>query len=814
MPTNFPGGLDNFTNPTPADDLNTPAVLHTDQHSDINDAVEALETRVGITGSADPASLDFEMANHAHTGADGTTQIDYSDILNTPVIPPGNVPSDTVTAETAYGETPAAGVATTFSRGDHTHGSVDHDSYNNLTDVPTSFPPSAHASTHEDGGSDEIDVTGLSGLLADGQTPLAHASTHEDNGSDEINVGGLSGVLADPQTAIAHNVLSAIHGDTLTDSVVRGDLLVGNATPLWSRLPIGTTGKFLKTDGTDPSWQNVTAGDIGSGAALTKVDDTNVTLTLGGSPTTALLAATSLTLGWTGTLAAARLNANVVQAITNDTNVTGSISAQNLTLGWTGTLAAGRLNANVVQAITNDTNVTGSISAQNLTLGWTGQLAITRGGTGQSTKTAAFDALSPLSTQGDLLFHDGTNNVRLAKNASATRYLANTGTSNNPAWNQVNLANGVTGTLPVANGGSGVTSLSDILGTTNQVSVSGGTARVIGGNVTLSLPQDIDTAATPTFGGLVISGGSANDISFDDTGSKVQLLSGATVVISDSYLNNAGLGLVSEDILLNPSVTQASSRFKVTVTGTGPTSADFTLLQAGSGTGKLTWTGNAEIGGTLGVGPSTVTSGYKIETSESILVNSSTNNSGFVARFTGASSASVGPQNGFVTNDGAAMAANERIGALLFNGYNGSAEVLGAALIAAATETWSGTARGSKITFFTTPNTTTSLTAAMVIEQNQSVTLNGGITMANATNIVLNTSTGTKIGTATNQKLGFFNATPIIQPADAAQAAAPAGGTGTAAGGWDTAANRNAAINTINAMRTALVNLGLIKGSA
>ena len=42
-------------------------------------------------------------------------------------------------------------------------------------------------------------------------------------------------------------------------------------------------------------------------AALTKVDDTNVTLTLGGSPSTSLLAATSLTLGWTGTLADARI---------------------------------------------------------------------------------------------------------------------------------------------------------------------------------------------------------------------------------------------------------------------------------------------------------------------------------------------------------------------------------------------------------------------------------------------------------------------------------------------------------------------------
>lgn len=41
-------------------------------------------------------------------------------------------------------------------------------------------------------------------------------------------------------------------------------------------------------------------------AALTKTDDTNVTLTLGGSPSTALLAAASLTLGWTGQLSVAR----------------------------------------------------------------------------------------------------------------------------------------------------------------------------------------------------------------------------------------------------------------------------------------------------------------------------------------------------------------------------------------------------------------------------------------------------------------------------------------------------------------------------
>ncbi len=62
-------------------------------------------------------------------------------------------------------------------------------------------PPSLHAPRHEDGGADEISVTGLSGLLADAQTPLTHASTHENGGSDEVDVTDLSGLLADPQDA-------------------------------------------------------------------------------------------------------------------------------------------------------------------------------------------------------------------------------------------------------------------------------------------------------------------------------------------------------------------------------------------------------------------------------------------------------------------------------------------------------------------------------------------------------------------------------------------------------------------------------------
>lgn len=44
--------------------------------------------------------------------------------------------------------------------------------------------------------------------------------------------------------------------------------------------------------------------------------------------------------------------------------------------------------------------------------------------------------------------------------------------------------------------------------------------------------------------------------------------------------------------------------------------------------------------------------------------------------------------------------------------------------------------------------------------------------------------------------------TVTVQALTTNPAAAPAGGTGAAAGGWDTAGNRDAAITTINSLRT------------
>jgi hypothetical protein len=139
-------------------------------------------------------------------------------------------------------------------------------------------------------------------------------------------------------------------------------------------------------------------------AALSRTDDTNVTLTLGGTPATSLLQAVSLTLGWTGTLAGTRGGTGVnngastitvggslsfVGAFTTAFTVTGNTS---VTLPTSGTLATtAQIPTGAALTKTDDTNVTltlgGSastslVNAASLTLGWTGTLSGTRGGTG------------------------------------------------------------------------------------------------------------------------------------------------------------------------------------------------------------------------------------------------------------------------------------------------------------------------------------------------------------------------------------------------------------------------------------------------
>lgn len=93
--------------------------------------------------------------------------------------------------------------------------------------------------------------------------------------------------------------------------------------------------------------------------------------------------------------------------ITSNDQYTGTVTS----VGGTGTVNGISLSGTVTSS--GSLTLGGTLSNVSLSTQVTGTLPIANGGTGQTTQTAAFDALSPLTTKGDLVVHNGTNDVRL-----------------------------------------------------------------------------------------------------------------------------------------------------------------------------------------------------------------------------------------------------------------------------------------------------------------------------------------------------------------------------------------------------------------
>ena len=144
-----------------------------------------------------------------------------------------------------------------------------------------------------------------------------------------------------------------------------------------------------------------------------------------------------------------------------------------------------------------------------------------------------------LTAQGDILYGTAANTPgRLPKDANATRYLSNTGTNNNPAWAQVDVSNGLTGTMTVANGGTGASTLTDggvllgsgtgavtamaVLadgamivgdGTTDPVAESGATLR---SSIGVGTNDNVEFSNLTLTGGTVTMTGAATDVDLAD----------------------------------------------------------------------------------------------------------------------------------------------------------------------------------------------------------------------------------------------------------------------------------------------------------
>lgn len=218
-------------------------------------------------------------------------------------------------------------------------------------------------------------------------------------------------------------------------------------------------------------------------------------------------------------------------------------------------------------------------SAVDLTADVTGALPIGNGGTGQTTATLAFDALSPLTTKGDIIAFDGTDNVRfpagsngqfIVYDSTQTTGLNYTGSATSPYV--VNADEFITGyytsqlNLPLSTGNYGWTG--DFAGF--GVSPNGGSNNISGSGVN-------------QLGAVVTGGDTASEYTIFST--KIFRYKISLGLFENNGGNNAvGLGDTTgnmyDNTVVNPSVRftiQSGVLFAVTSDGTNVTAVDISV---------------------------------------------------------------------------------------------------------------------------------------------------------------------------------------------------------------------------------------------
>lgn len=160
------------------------------------------------------------------------------------------------------------------------------------------------------------------------------------------------------------------------------------------------------------------------------------------------------------------------------------------------------------------------------------------------------------------------------------------------------------------------------------------------------------------------------------------------------------------------------------------------------------------------------------------------------------------------------VTAADPIGGIYFQTNDAQTGTISSAYIKAiSTDTHTSLKFGSSMDFYSTP--TNSIVTAKDMSLNGGVTIYTTLTMTDAINMVLGSTTGTKFGTATTEKLSFHNATPTVQRAGAAQAqVATTGSTTTTPYGYTTSAQADGIVALLNEIRAVLVEKGLMKGSS
>lgn len=214
------------------------------------------------------------------SGGDGTLSVDTSTYLTAEsdtlalVMGRGATTGIQLVSTLAIGTSPFAVTSTTLNTNlnadllDGSHASAFQSAGTYVTSVGATSPINSSGGTTPTISVNDV-ATGSKGVAPATGTPITNvflrgAITTGAVSWEQVSYTDLSSVPS-TFTPSAHNLLSASHGDTTTGTVSRGDLVVGQGvSPKWERLVIGTSGKYLRTDGTDASWATVIDGDLPS----------------------------------------------------------------------------------------------------------------------------------------------------------------------------------------------------------------------------------------------------------------------------------------------------------------------------------------------------------------------------------------------------------------------------------------------------------------------------------------------------------------------------------------------------------------------
>jgi hypothetical protein len=228
--------------------------------------------------------------------------------------------------------------------------------------------------------------------------------------SGAITYTGGTNIDITGQTISLTGTVAATNGGTGTSTVTTGDLLYGSGTNAWSKLGLGSAYQTLSVNGsgTQVEWN-----------ALALNQSNAVSGTLGA------------TNGGTGTNNYATGDMLYSSASNTLSKLSGTTSTTKQYLSQTGTGSASAAPS------------WATISAADI---GAGTLPATRGGTDNSSYSI-----------GDILYADTTTSLARLADVATGNALISGGLNAAPAWGKIALASAVSGTLPVANGGTGQT---------------------------------------------------------------------------------------------------------------------------------------------------------------------------------------------------------------------------------------------------------------------------------------------------------------------------------------------------------------------